>query len=146
MQATIARFLENFCMCRKCGESTILPFSRVAGLNKRIILIKERQTNQPKGVIMTAYANLRNVLATMYAANYFADDADVSNDLIDAYTYAQFDLEDWVMDTDRSKAGDFTSWADRFFKYVERAARTASKGDEEFIAAVLADIRDHWGE
>lgn len=95
---------------------------------------------------MTAYANLRNVLATMYAARYFDDDANVSTDLIDAFTHAQFDLEDWVLDTDHSKAGDYTSWGDRFFKYVERAARTASKGDEDFVAAVLADIRDCWGE
>ncbi len=94
---------------------------------------------------MTAYANFRNVLATMYSVNYFADDANVSNDLIDTYSNACHDLEDWVLDTDHSPAGDYDSWANRYFNYVERAARTASH-NEEFVAAVLADIRDDWGE
>lgn len=88
---------------------------------------------------MTAYANLRNVLATMYAVNYFSDDADVSNDLIDAYTHAQFDLEDHLFDTCRTSA-DFDHVHERFDKMVERAARTASKGDADFIAAVMDDI------
>lgn len=88
---------------------------------------------------MTAYANLRNVLATMHAAHYFDDNATISNDLIDAFTNAQNDLEDHLFDTCHTSA-DFDHVYERFDKMVERAARTASKGDADFIAAVMNDV------
>lgn len=88
---------------------------------------------------MTAYANLRNVLATMYRVNYFADHSDVSNDLIDAFTNALFELEDSILNSCKTSK-DFDNAYTRFDAKVEQAARIASKGDDDFICKVIADV------
>lgn len=88
---------------------------------------------------MTAYANLRNVLATMYRVNYFADHSDVSNDLIDAFTDALTDLENSILNSCKTSK-DFDNAYTRFDAKVEQAARTASKGDDDFVCKVIADV------
>lgn len=88
---------------------------------------------------MTAYANLRNVLATMYRVNYFADHSDISNDLIDAFTNALTDLEDSILNSCKTSK-DFDNAYTRFDAKVEKAARVASNGDDDFICKVIADV------
>lgn len=88
---------------------------------------------------MTAYANLRNVLTTMYRVNYFADHSDVSNDLIDAFANALTDLEDSILNSCKTSK-DFDNAYTRFDAKVEKAARVASNGDDDFICKVIADV------
>ena len=94
---------------------------------------------------MTAYANLRNVLANAYACHYY-DDAntlttsedlamcDALHDALDAYECDVFNkcrtATDWDNATAKIEAG------------IRRAAATASKHCAAFIVAVVRDYLD----
>lgn len=87
---------------------------------------------------MTAYANLRNALATI-ATTYTTDchdfDENATAEQFDAFYAAQFDLEDHLFATCRTSS-DFDHVFERYTRMVERAARTASH-NEQFVAAVM---------
>lgn len=87
---------------------------------------------------MTAYANLRDTLAAMHRANYFAAHSDVSTDLIERFTYALYDLEDALFAACKTSK-DYDSVYTRYDNAIERAANTASGHDAKFVAAVMRD-------
>ena len=92
---------------------------------------------------MTAYVNLRNVLANMFAANYYTtDDDNVVFGLLDSFMDARYAMEDYVLDTCRTTK-DYENWDVRFFSYLEKAAWTASH-NEDFVKAVVNDVRHMW--
>ncbi len=88
---------------------------------------------------MTAYANLRNVLADAYARDYYGDgDAfDLCDALQDAFTA----YEDDVYNKCRT-ATDFDNALNKIERGIRRAAATASKGNKAFIVDVVSDYLD----
>lgn len=92
---------------------------------------------------MTAYANLRNVLANMYRVGFYDVDADdcVGVDMIDDLTAAFEMLENSVYDKCRTNK-DWDTSLHRIECLIRKAAATASHHDTAFIVNVVRDFYD----
>lgn len=89
---------------------------------------------------MTAYANLRNVLANAFSMDYYNNDNE-SLDMCDAIFDALNAYEDHIYDTCKTSS-DFDNALSRIEKGIRKAAKTASKSNAEFIINVVADWCD----
>ena len=96
---------------------------------------------------MTAYANLRNLLANAYAHHYYdfdnQTDADerICDALLDELHNALNAYEDSIYDTCNTSR-DFDNALARIDKGIRRAAATASHNDKTFIVELLRDYYD----
>lgn len=94
---------------------------------------------------MTAYANLRNVLANAYACNYYTDANTLTTSEDLALCDALIDAFNAYEDDKCNKCRTNTDWNNVGAKIeagIRRAASTASKGDKAFIVAVIRDYLD----
>lgn len=89
---------------------------------------------------MTAYANLRNVLANAFAMDFYNND-NAPFEICDAISDAFHAYEDHIYDTCKTNS-DFDNALQRIEKGIRQAAKTASKGNAQFIIDVVADWCD----